>query len=95
MRHDDNAVMCRGCQVYIQSSKSKAEEVTDDRDRQQQASASLLPANSTLSAQTSFVTGNCGTGLAAKRQTLLDDGLSEDHLLALPPQSRAGTVGAA
>jgi hypothetical protein len=30
--------------------------------------------------------------LAAKRQTILDDELSEDLLLALPPQSRAGTV---
>lgn len=49
-----------------------------------------------LRASRTNITGNedYGTKVALKRQILLDDALSEDHLLALPPESRAGIVEA-
>jgi hypothetical protein len=85
------SIAAASCRIKrgVQTSKSKDEEGTNDRGRQQQqARASLAPH---LNAQSSLAM-ELWHRLAAKRQTILDDELSEDLLLALPPQSRAGTV---
>lgn len=69
----------------VQSSKSEAEEGTDDRGRQQQAVQTPVPAGEGLKHTNMTGNGNCGTGLVGKRQMLLDDELLEDYLLVLPP----------